>query len=67
MMPGIPVTLERKGSGLAVRVRDQEVGQLVAISETEFLILEGPVKIVFEKGGFKGWQGGREFTAKRVE
>jgi hypothetical protein len=73
MMPGIPVTIERKGTGLGVRVREQPVGDLVAVSDTEFLILEGPVKIVFEKDAagkvvsFKGWQGGREFTAKRTE
>jgi hypothetical protein len=73
MMGSIPVTIEKKGSGLAVRVREQPAGDLVAVSDTEFLIFEGPVKIVVEKDAagkvvsFKGWQNGREFTAKKME
>jgi hypothetical protein len=73
LMPGIPVTVVRKGAGLAIRVREQPAGDLLPVSDTEFLILEGPIKVIFEKDAsgkvvsFKGWQGGREFTAKRVE
>lgn len=71
--PGVTVKVRRKDGGLAAQVGPQPEVELAPVSDLEFFVLEGPAKIVFEKDaagkvlGFKVWQNGQEFSAKRTE
>jgi hypothetical protein len=71
--PGMVIKVQRQGSRLIALVGEQPALELVPVSDVEFFVVEGPVKLVFEKDAagkavaFKGWQNGQEFTAKKVE
>ena len=73
IMPGFIVKIVRKDNLLIAQAGSQPPMELAPASETEFVILEGPVQIVFVKdangktASLKGWQNGREFTAKKVD
>jgi hypothetical protein len=73
IVPGFIVKIVRKDNLLIAQAGPQPPMELAPASETEFVILEGPVQIVFVKDAngktisFKGWQNGHEFTAKKVE
>ena len=73
LMFGPVIKVRRDGSRLMAQVADQPSVELVPATETEYFIVEGPVKVVFEKDAagkvtaFKGWQNGQEFTGKKVE
>lgn len=73
IVPGFIVKIVRKNNLLIVQAGPQPPMELAPASETEFVILEGPVQIVFVKDAagktisFKGWQNGQEFTAKKVD
>jgi len=71
--PTFAVKVRVEGGRLAVKAGDQSEVELVPTSDTEFYLLEGPVKIVFEKdaagkvASLKAWQNGQEFAAKKVD
>jgi hypothetical protein len=73
MAPGLVVKVRRAGNQLISQVGEQTPAELLPATDTEFYVVEGPVKIVFEKdaGGkvvsFKGWQNGQEFTGKKIQ
>jgi hypothetical protein len=73
LMFGPVIKVRRDGTQLMAQVGEQPPVELVPATETEFYIVEGPVKVVFEKDAtgkvtaFKGWQNGQEFTGKKVE
>lgn len=73
LAPGTVVEITRDGNRLMGRVNGQEIVELVPASESEFVVMEGPAKIAFEKDASgkvvsaKVSQGGRDFTAKRIE
>jgi hypothetical protein len=72
-MPGLVIKVRRDGTQLMAQVGEQPTVELVPATETEYYIVEGPVKVVFEKDAagkvtaFKGWQNGQEFRGKKVE
>ena len=71
--PGFAVKVRVAGKRLEAQAGEQPEVELVPTSDTEFFILEGPVKLVFEKDAagkvisFKAWQNGQEFGAKRID
>jgi hypothetical protein len=70
--PGVQVNVQRTDSGLIATAGQDPPVELVPVTGTEFIVVEGPVKIVFEKDsdgkviGFKAWQNGREMSGRRV-
>ena len=71
--PGMAAKVRVAGKRLVVKPGDQPEVELLPASDVEFYVLEGPVKIVFEKdatgktASFKVWQNGQQFTAKKTE
>jgi len=72
--PGAPIlNVVRRENRLVVRVGEQQELELLPVSDLEYFIIEGPVKIIFEKdasgkvASFKVWQGGQEFSAKKKQ
>jgi hypothetical protein len=57
---------------IPAKVGEQPEIELVPVSDIEFIVVEGPARIVFEKDAagkvvsFKVWQGGREFPVKKI-
>jgi hypothetical protein len=55
------------------KVDGQSEIELLPVSALEFYIVEGPVRILFEKDadgkttGFKGWQNGQSFVVKKTK
>ena len=69
--PGFVLKVSRDGPRLMAQPGDQQPVELVPVSDTEFLVLEGPVKVVFEKDPSgavtcKVWLGPAPVSAKRV-
>jgi hypothetical protein len=71
--PGLVVKVRRAGNQLIGQAGEQTPAELVPATDTEFYVVEGPVKLVFEKDAagkvvaLKGWQDGQEFTAKKIQ
>ena len=71
--PSIVIQVRRAGNQLTVQVADQTPAELVSATDTEFYVVEGPVKLVFEKDAdgkvvaLKGWQNGQTFRAKKTQ
>ena len=71
--PGMTFKVRRNEGRLFGQAGEQPEIELVPVSDSEFFVVEGPAKVVFEKdaGGkvtaMKVLQGGREFSAKRME
>ena len=71
--PGFAVKVRVAGLRLEAQPGEQPAVELVPISDTEFFVLEGPLKLLFEKDAagkvvsFKGWQNGQEFVAKKID
>jgi hypothetical protein len=67
------VKVKVAGKHLEAKAGEQAMVELVPTSDTEFFILQGPVKVVFEKdaagkvSSLKAWQNGQEFAAKRID
>jgi hypothetical protein len=70
---GLVVKVRRVGNQLIGRAGEQTPAEFVPATDTEFYVVEGPVKLVFEKDAagkvvaLKGWQNGEEFTAKKIQ
>ena len=71
--PGMAVKVRVAGKRLVAQAGEQPEVELLPASDVEFYVLEGPVKIVFERDAagktvsFKVWQNGQQFTAKKTE
>ncbi len=71
--PGFAIKVRVAGKHLEAKAAEQPEVELVPTSDTEFFILQGPVKLVFQKdaagkvASFKAWQNGQEFAAKRID
>lgn len=71
--PGVAVKVRVAGKSLMAQAAEQPEVELVPASDVEFYVLQGPVKIVFEKDAagkavsFKGWQNGQQFAANKIE
>ena len=72
MNPGPVIKAWRKEGRLMVQVGEQSELELLPVSNLEFYIVEGPVRILFERDaegkvtGFKGWQNGQSFSARKT-
>ena len=74
IVPGFAIKIRVAGKRLVAKAGEQPEVELLPASDVEFYVLEGPVKIVFEKDAsgkvvsFQGWQNGQPFpTAKKIE
>jgi len=71
--PSMVIKVRLDERRLIAEVGAQAPAELVPVTDTEFIVVEGPAKIVFEKDAagkvvsFKGWQNGQEFTGKKTE
>ena len=67
----VAAIVRREGPRLLVKVGPQPELELLPISGTEFVVVEGPARLVFEKdvsgavAGFSVWQGGQRYNLKR--
>jgi pimeloyl-ACP methyl ester carboxylesterase len=70
--PTFAIKVRVAGAHLEVKAGEQPEVELVPISDTEFYLLEGPVKVLFEKDAtgrvvsLKAWQNGQPFAAKKI-
>jgi dienelactone hydrolase len=70
---GPAIQIWRKERTLMAKVDGQSEIELLPVSALEFYIVEGPVRILFEKDadgkitGFKGWQNGQSFVVKKTK
>jgi hypothetical protein len=70
--PNVVVTVRRADTRLMANAGEEPPVELVPVSDSEFVIVEGPVKVIFEKDStgkvtsFRAWQNGREMLAKRL-
>lgn len=71
--PGPAVKIYRKERHLMAKVGEQPEFEFLPVSDLKFYPIEGPARIVFEKvipgrvNGFKGWQNGQQYSAKKTE
>jgi D-alanyl-D-alanine-carboxypeptidase/D-alanyl-D-alanine-endopeptidase len=71
--PSFAIKVRVDGTHLEVKAGEQPEVELVPISDTEFYLLEGPVKVLFEKDAagrtvsLKAWQNGQPFAAKKID
>ena len=71
--PGFTVKVRVAGRRLVAQAGEQPEVEPVPASDIEFYVLEGPVRIVFEKDAagkvvsFKAWQNGQQFAAKKID
>jgi pimeloyl-ACP methyl ester carboxylesterase len=71
--PGVMVSITRTGKQLVANVDQQATFELVPVSDTDFFIVEGPVRLVFTKdasgriASIEGQQNGQKFSARRME
>ncbi len=71
--PGAVAKIWVDGRKLMVQPGPQNPVELVPVTDTEFVILEGPVKVVFEKDAagkvllLRAWQNGQVFDSKKIE
>jgi hypothetical protein len=67
------VSITRTGKQLVANVDQQATFELVPVSDTDFFIVEGPVRLVFTKdasgkiASIEGQQNGQKFSARRME
>jgi hypothetical protein len=71
--PGFAVKVRVAGGHLVATAGEQPEVEPVPTSDNEFYVLEGPVKIVFEKDAagkvvsLKASQNGQQFAAKKID
>ncbi len=71
--PGVVLKIKRQDRRLIGQVNAQQTLELFPVSDVEYFIVEGPVKLVFQKDAsgkvvsLKAWQNGQEFSAKKTQ